>query len=252
MEKIILLAADRKPAQVCLKVLAEAEKKGFLELKAVVSEASFQQKIKKTFKKPIIFLKNNKKNEHKICQIIKDKKINLLISIQYKWIISEKIIKAVRGLAFNIHFGKLPEYRGHHLHIHTILNGEKKITTTLHWMVPEVDKGFIVFEKTSLIKGNDTSWSLMQKATSDSLRLFEKLISYLAKNKPIPKVPVKGKGHFYSINSIFELKKISSIKDFDEIDKKARAFYYPPHEPAYFVLKGKKFYVLPEPRYGLF
>ena len=61
-------------------------------------------------------------------------KINMIISIQHPWIISKSILDAVDGFAFNIHFGKLPEYRGHHLGIHSILNGEKTFTTTCHWM----------------------------------------------------------------------------------------------------------------------
>ena len=63
------------------------------------------------------------------------------------------------------------------------------------------------------------------------------------------KFTIKGKGHFYSINSIVGLKEISSIEKFNEVNRKSRAFYYPPHEPAYFISDGKKYYVIPEPVY---
>lgn len=249
MKKIILLAADRKPALACLEVLANSEKKGIVELEAVVSEISFVEKISKIFKKQIVFFEDSKRNEDRIYKTIKKSAIDLLISIQYKWIISEEIINAVNGFAFNIHFGKLPEYRGHHTHIHAILNGEKNITTTLHWMAGKVDRGYIAFEKLSPIKDKDTSWSLMQKATIDSVMLFKKLMMCISKNMQIPKIPIDDGGHFYRKNSIFKLKQIVSMENFSEVSKKTKAFYFPPHEPAYFMLNKQKFYVIPKLSY---
>jgi methionyl-tRNA formyltransferase len=249
MKKIMLLAGDRGPAQGCLDILIKAQREGFLDLNAVASEASYFEKIKKLFNSKVVFLESNSRNEDEIYRVIKDHKIDLVFSIQYRWIISEKMINAVNGFAFNIHFGKLPDYRGHHTHIHPILNGDKSITTTLHWIAPKVDTGFIAFEGVSTIEDGDTSWSLMQKATNDSIRLFDKFVSYVKSDKKIPKIPIKGKGHFYGVNSIFDLKQISSMGDFDEVDKKARAFYYPPHEPAYFILNKQRFYVIPQPSY---
>jgi len=250
MRKIIFLTSNREPAQGCLDILTEVEQRHMFDLKALASDTFFLENSMKAFGKKIIFFESSKRNEEEICQVIKEHKIDLLISVQYKWVISKKMIDAVNGFAFNIHFGKLPDYRGHHMHIYPILNGEKELTTTLHWMVPEVDRGFIAFEQVSPIKDDDTSWSLMQKATNDTTRLFRKFIACFVEDKEIPRIPIKGKGHFYSTDSISKLKEISSIADFDEVDRKSRAFYYPPHEPAYFVLNGQKFYVIPKPYYN--
>ena len=65
----------------------------------------------------------------------------------------------------------------------------------------------------------------------------------------IPHKKVIGKGRLYKRKSIEGLKEIVSLADFDEVDKKSRAFYYPPHEPAYFILKNKKYYVSPKALY---
>lgn len=249
MYKVILLTADREPVLGCLKVLLEAEKKGFISLSAVVSDKYLRKKVEQMFNRRIMFISDRGKNEDKILQVIKKSEINLLISIQYKWIISEKIINAVDGYAFNIHFGKLPGYRGHHIQVHLILEGRRSMTTTLHWMAPDVDRGYIAFENTYLISKNDTSWSLMQKATTGSISLFGKLMKNLERKTQIPRIPIRGNGRFYSINSIFPLKKITSMDDFAEVDRKARAFYFPPHEPAYYKLNGRKYYVIPKAVY---
>ena len=105
----------------------------------------------------------------------------MIIAIQHPWIFSKSILDAVDGFAFNIHFGKLPEYRGHHLGIHSILNGEKTFTTTCHWMVQKVDRGFIAFSKTSLIDNEDTSFSLQFKAVGHTVTLVKKLLKRIQK-----------------------------------------------------------------------
>ena len=89
---------------------------------------------------------------------------------------TENIINIVGGNAFNTHFGKLPEYRGHYSHIHPILNSEKSITTTLHFMDSKVDYGDIILETITEIEGNDTSWSLWHKAVKEAVLLNEKIL----------------------------------------------------------------------------
>lgn len=242
MIRILLLGADRSPFHECLKILSKNKQ---FHCVGIVGDSSLHNKAKQIFHSNISFIDSRTRNELKIIKIVKENKVDLLISIQHKWILSDKVINSL-PLAFNIHFGKLPDYRGHHTLTHPILNGEKEIETTLHWIIPEVDKGFTAFKKKTYIQNDDTSYSLMQKSTINSTRLFNKLLNYISNNKKIPKIPIKGNGKFYSINSIAKLKRITSLKNFDEADKKARAFYHPPHEPAYIVKNNIKFYILPQ------
>jgi len=74
-------------------------------------------------------------------------------------------------------------------------------------------------------------------------------MKYIAKDEKIPRKKIIGAGNLYSKKSIFCLKEIVSLEDHDEIDKKSRAFYYPPHEPAYFIINNKKYFILPKAIY---
>ncbi len=140
---IILCVSDREPAQSILPFLKEFLDNYGLNLKALVSEKSYYQKLLEFIdeeKKPF-YISNSNNNEDKIIATVRKLNIDFLISIQYRWILSSRVIESVNGRAFNFHYGKLPDYRGHHLAIHAILNQEKKFSTTCHWMIEKVDRG---------------------------------------------------------------------------------------------------------------
>jgi methionyl-tRNA formyltransferase len=146
--------------------------------------------------------------------------------------------------AFNFHNAKLPEYRGYNAVNHAILNRDEKFTCTVHWMTGEVDRGEIALEATFDIAAEETAISLYAKSHVASLRLFERLVSLLDGPGEIPRRPMEGAGRFYSRKSIEPLRE---IKDFggDEAELKARAFFFPPFEPAFLRRGGGKLYVLP-------
>ena len=74
------------------------------------------------------------------------KQCDLLLSVQYGMILSaEDISKA--GVALNLHMAPLPEYRGCNQFSHAIMDGAKQFGTTIHQLVPEIDKGPIFFQK---------------------------------------------------------------------------------------------------------
>ena len=58
-------------------------------------------------------------------------------------------------------------------------------------------------------------------------------------------MPVKNGGTFFS-KDISGLKKIPDGATPDLIDRWSRAFWFPPHEPAYIGFSSKKLYVLPD------
>ncbi len=245
-KKVLFLAADRAAGQLCLRVFSRFQKTGLIQLSGLVSTPGLHQKALNELGQPLDFISADERNEDLILSHIAQRSSDLLISVQHPWILPEKMIQAVHGRAFNIHFAKLPDYRGHHTHIHPILNGEKSISTTLHWMATQVDRGHVAFEHVTPIHDNDTSFSLYQKAVEACALLLERLLSRLTEGGEIPRSLITGEGRYYKINSLEGLKKIDDPSNSDELALKARAFYYPPHEPAYVEVGGKKYYVLPE------
>lgn len=64
---------------------------------------------------------------------------------------------------FNIHFSKLPKYKGCHTAAMPILNGEKSTGVTFHLMEAGIDTGDIIDQRDLLIESNDTCGSLYLK-----------------------------------------------------------------------------------------
>lgn len=169
-------------------------------------------------------------------------RIDAIISVQHPWILSDKIIKAVDSLAFNLHNAKLPDYKGHNSISHAILNNEKFYTTTIHWLISHVDMGDIIFENVIPINTDETAYSLYLRTLQPAYDNFEKLIHCLDLGLKLPAIKIKEKGKFYKKNEIYALKEIKNFTNWDEIIKKYRAFYFYPHEPAFMKLGDKKIY----------
>lgn len=246
MIKIILLAQDRRFAVEALNSIAKQQNSGNIVVEAIVSERSFYDKARNILNSDIAWINNEARNESDIIDVVRARKIDAAISLQHRWIMSETLIDALNGYAFNTHFGKLPEYRGHGTYFHAIMNDEDYVTTTLHWIDPRVDLGDIILEVETPIEADDTSWSLWHKSIDEAMKLQEQLLDYLIAGTAPPRRAVVGDGTFYKMNSIDGLKNINDPGDFEEVDKKSRGFYFPPHEPAYFMLNNKKYYVIPK------
>jgi methionyl-tRNA formyltransferase len=194
----------------------------------------------------IPFIPNDKRNDNTIRALITESKINTILSVQHPWIIPHEILSLAEFGAFNLHNAKLPEYRGHNTCNHAILNCEHGYTSTLHRMVGEVDAGTIAFEQTIKIASDDTARALYEKAIYSGLEVFQQLLDCFVTKKEIPGRPIIGEGTFYPRNSLDTLREIRDILNFQEVDSKARAMFFPPFEPAYFRLFGKQHYVLPK------
>lgn len=189
---------------------------------------------------------NEKRNNKRILELIGQERANCILAVQHPWILPREIIQAVGFRAFNMHNAKLPDYKGHNACNHAILDGATQFTSTIHYLEEEVDAGPILFEETFSIAARETACSLYGKAIEAGVRAFERLLDALIAGRRLRARPMDAAGRFYGRQSIDSLRQIQSLADHDELDRKARAFYFPPFEPAYYVAGGRRFYVLPE------
>ena len=174
--------------------------------------------------------------------LINKNDIKAIISIQFPKIIPISLIRKIKFMAFNLHNAKLPDYRGHNSLTYEILNNEKKHTISVHWMAEKVDTGYIAMEKSINISQNETAFSLYNKCLKECPKVFLKFLRDLSTNS-LKKKKIKGKGKYYSI---VLNKKISNKESPKKIEAISRAFYFPGKEPAYFLIKKKKVYILPD------
>lgn len=82
--------------------------------------------------------------------------------------------------AFNIHSGKLPEYRGGHVMMWAIINGERESAATLHRVDAGIDTGAVVAEERFPIAWDDDIASLQGRLAVAGTALLTKWWSALA------------------------------------------------------------------------
>tara|TARA_B100000963_G_C22626915_1_gene672852 strand:- start:2572 stop:3333 length:762 start_codon:yes stop_codon:yes gene_type:complete len=184
------------------------------------------------------------RNEKFIEELIAIAKPDLIFSIQYPWIISSSIIKKMDGEIYNLHNAKLPEYRGHNTISHEILNEEKFHYSTIHKIDKNIDMGIICAEDKILINSEYSAYDLWLSSHKICTKIFIEFIQILiqGKNFDIHRKILK-RGKYYGKMEINNLKQIKDFNDKKEIFLKSKAFYFPPHEPAYIVLDNLKIYM---------
>ena len=105
---------------------------------------------------------DSRKNMDEIREKIISIKPDLMISINYRYIIPKEIFTLAK-YAINLHGSLLPKYRGRTPHVWSIINGEKEAGITGHLIDENVDTGDIITQIVIPIEGNDTGYSLLKK-----------------------------------------------------------------------------------------
>jgi methionyl-tRNA formyltransferase len=101
----------------------------------------------------------------------------LFISLEYDQIIRTSKFKT-KSL-YNIHFSKLPSYRGIGMAVWPLINGEKESGVTLHEIDDGIDTGRIIHQKTFQVPLTWTSRDLYQAFLDNGSILFKECISGL-------------------------------------------------------------------------
>jgi methionyl-tRNA formyltransferase len=186
------------------------------------------------------------RQEYALQEFLLDLRPDFILSVQYPWILSSAILEIVGGRALNLHNARLPQYRGHNTISHELLNQERVHTITLHWMAEEVDRGPIVMTRDIAIESEDTAYSLWLRSVDAAAALLVEFMThcqaivYKQEGKS-----VEVGGAYYPKKAIQALKCIPENTSIVDIDRIARAFWFPPHEPAYFLNGDRRLYVMP-------
>ena len=77
-------------------------------------------------------------------EIINFPDCDYIIEISWRYIIPNNIIKKARIAAFGIHRGKLPDFPGAEPIKQALLNGEKKIVLSAHYLEKYIDVGGVI------------------------------------------------------------------------------------------------------------
>ncbi len=149
----------------------------------------------------------------------------------------------------NFHAGPLPEFGGWAFYNVAILENSSEYGCTCHVMDESFDTGPLVkVRRFSINPDNETAYSLERKAQLEMLLLFEEVLSIFETKGSLPSVrqdPTKMR--YMNAQEFEKLKEIPLNATAKEVDRIARAFWYPPYDVAYIKTPlGFKVEVVPE------
>ena len=149
----------------------------------------------------------------------------LFISLEFDKIIRTEKFKSSR--LFNIHFSKLPAYKGMFTSIMPIINGETETGVTLHYINNGIDTGNIISQSVFNIPINATSRNIYELYLDHSIELFKVNVKQLIDNSVNGSVQSSIGSSYFSKKTIdFSNIVINLNKTAFEVHNQVRAFAF--------------------------
>ncbi len=105
--------------------------------------------------------KGNPRNNKATSFLSEFKSPDLILSVNYLFIVERDVIKKASKYAINIHGSLLPKYRGRTPHVWAIINNEKVTGITAHIIEEGCDEGDVVIQKEVPILDSYTGQNLL-------------------------------------------------------------------------------------------
>jgi methionyl-tRNA formyltransferase len=119
----------------------------------------------------------------RISRFIREREIDVLISVNYLFIIESDLIRLPKLLAFNVHGSLLPKYRGRTPHVWAIINNEVETGITAHIIDDGCDTGGIIEQVIIPISSDDTGATLLCKYEKAYIPLIELVLNKIRTKK---------------------------------------------------------------------
>lgn len=150
---------------------------------------------------------------------------DVLCSVYYRHIISGDILKLVNYRAMNLHPSLLPAYRGCSSLTWAMINNEKEVGFTYHYIDEGCDTGAVILQRSMAIYPFDNQQNLYQRVMFESMNYF--LAALEALSDGVAGVQQNGPSSYYPRGAPFD-GKINGEWDKNSIKRFIRAFINPP------------------------
>ena len=166
---------------------------------------------------------------------------DLLVAFAYGKIFGPLFLSLFPMGGVNVHPSLLPKYRGSSPILTAVLNGDNKTGITIQRINLEMDTGFVLKQKTIMLKGNETTESLSKLVSEESPELLVSCIKNLESGIITETLQDESKASYCK-----KITKEDGLINWKEsavlIDRKIRAYF--PWPKAYTFFKDKKLMIL--------
>ncbi len=176
-----------------------------------------------------------------------DDGVDMVISYLFPERVRPPLLESPTLGAVNFHPAPLPEYGGMAGYNQAILEGADRYGATAHYMVDEFDAGSIIeCEYFEIDAARETAYSLERKTALAMADLFRRVVSRFETEGRLPAREQENRS--YVTKKEFQaMRRVDLQKDSpEEIERKARAFWYPPLHGAAIEVGGKEFTLVSE------
>jgi len=156
--------------------------------------------------------------------------VDLLISYLSRKKIGEPLLSHPRLGCINFHPGWLPEFGGACGYNIAILENVKQYGCTAHFMTAQIDRGDIIDRRAVYLDRNETAYSLAIKTYEEMFTLFQKVLRSIECGtvKRTPQFNTR----YMKWEDVEKLRYILPGDSPETIDRKKRAFHFPPYKGA--------------------
>ena len=158
-----------------------------------------------------------------IKQIVADVSPDLVITIAFGQIIKEDALKIPKNGWLNVHFSKLPKWRGAAPVQHAILNGESSTGISIFQLEKGMDTGPVYVFEDVIIQDNEKTPEVLNKMSLMVPDLVLKTLEMISGN--VPPIPQSGENTSYASKISKEDGKLDWNNKSLDIFNKFRAFY---------------------------
>lgn len=156
---------------------------------------------------------------------------DVISSVYYRNIISQKVIDTCNGKIFNLHPSLLPKYRGCSSLTWSIVNGESESGFTYHYIDAGCDTGNIILQKKIKIEDYDTQLTLFNRVMFDGMESYLEALDMVENG--FLGTPQVGEASYHRRGCPFN-GEIDPSWDEVRIERFIRAMIAPPYPPATF------------------
>lgn len=164
---------------------------------------------------------------------------DIIISIYYRYKIPDEVLKLNDGKNFNLHPSLLPDYKGCGSLTWAMINEEKFVGFTFHYMTSKFDEGNIIFQKSIPLENFETQQSLYYRIMVEAGIYFKKALDLVLEG--FEGIPQEKSGDYYPRKTPYD-GSIDKNWGKSKIKRFINAFIFPPLPLARFKNKEIKTY----------
>jgi methionyl-tRNA formyltransferase len=169
--------------------------------------------------------------------------VDLVISFLFWKLIREPLISLGRIGCLNFHPAPLPDFRGLGGYNIAVLEGLAEWGVSCHFVDERFDTGDLVeVQRFTIDPDAHTSFSLDVETGNHLVALFRSVIERTLAGAELPRTP-QSEGRYVSRE---DFERLRVVRPGDDLDRKLRAFWYPPYPGAVLEVDGRRLTLVDE------